>query len=76
MPFLTRVFWNDGQISDIIEVDADRSIVLQVSAHHEESRQSFEVVREQIVFFTCNQNGHSILSRTARADCVEALEAG
>jgi len=65
----------DGQISDIIEVDADRSVVLKVSAHHEASRQSFEVVREQIIFSLQSQRALNIIQDRSRR-LREALEEG
>ena len=39
----------DGSISDIIEIDANRSVVLRVTRHQEATRQPLEVVRELIV---------------------------
>ena len=66
---------DDGQISDIIEVDADRTIVLKVSTHHEASRQSLEVVREQIIFSMQSQRALNIIQdRSSRLS--EALEEG
>ena len=66
---------DDGQISAMIEVDADRSIVLQVSAHHEASRQSLEVVREQIIFSLQSQRALNIIQDRSRR-LREALEEG
>jgi len=66
---------DDGQISDIIEVDADRTIVLKVSTHHEASRQSLEVVREQIIFSMQSGRALNIIQdRSSRL--TEALEEG
>lgn len=39
----------DGGISDIIEIDANRSVVLRVTRHQEAMRQPLDAVREQIV---------------------------
>ena len=39
----------DGGISDIIEIDANRSVVLHVTRHQEAMRQSLAEVRDQIV---------------------------
>ena len=41
---------NDGQISDVIEIDAGRSVVVKVSAYHEEARKTVDEVRDDIVF--------------------------
>jgi len=65
----------EGQISDIVEVDADRSIALKVSAHHEETRQSFEVVREQIIFSLQSERALNIIQDRSRR-LSEALEEG
>ena len=65
----------EGQISDIVEVDADRSIALKVSAHHEETRQSFEVVREQIIFSLQSERALNIIQDRSRR-LSESLEEG
>jgi peptidyl-prolyl cis-trans isomerase D len=39
----------DGQISEVIELDANRSAVFKVTAYHEASRLPLDDVREQIV---------------------------
>ena len=72
--FAARVL-EDGQISDIIEVDADRSVALQVSTHHEATRQTFEVVREQIVFSQQSERALNIVQDRSRRLQV-ALEEG
>jgi peptidyl-prolyl cis-trans isomerase D len=66
---------DDKQLSAIIEVDADRSIGLQVSVHHEASRQSLEVVREQIRFSLQSERALNIIQDRSRR-LREALEAG
>ncbi len=40
----------DGQISDIVEIDRNRSVVIQVSQYHPEARKSLDEVREEIRF--------------------------
>ena len=65
----------EGQISDIVEVDADRSIALKVSTHHEETRQSFEVVREQIIFSLQSERALNIIQDRSRR-LSESLEEG
>lgn len=39
----------EGAISDIVEIDANRSVVLRVTRHQEAMRQPLDAVREQIV---------------------------
>jgi len=41
---------NDRQISDVVEVDANRSVMVQITDYHEESRLPLEDVRDDIVF--------------------------
>ena len=38
----------DGEISDVVELDANRSVVIKVTAYHEEARKTLDEVREQI----------------------------
>ena len=45
--FDSRVL-NDGEISDVIEIDANRSGVLRVAAHHESVRKPLDEVRDRI----------------------------
>jgi len=66
---------DDKQISAIIEVDADRAIVLQVSVHHKASRQSLEVVRDQIKFSLQSERALNMIQDRSRR-LREALEAG
>ena len=40
---------NDGVVSDIVELDANRAAVFRVREHHEASQQPLDEVREQIV---------------------------
>ena len=37
----------DGQISDVVEIDADRSIMVKVSEYHPAARHSLEDVRDR-----------------------------
>lgn len=66
---------DDGQISDIIEVDADRSVALQVTRHNEASRQPLEVVREEIIFSLQSERALNIIQDRSRR-LREALEEG
>jgi peptidyl-prolyl cis-trans isomerase D len=40
---------NNGAVSDIVELDADRAAVFEVREHHEAAQQPLDEVREQIV---------------------------
>ncbi|MDX1406311.1 MAG: peptidyl-prolyl cis-trans isomerase, partial [Woeseiaceae bacterium] len=40
----------DGQISDVIEIDRNRSVVIQVTEYHPEARKSLDEVRDEIRF--------------------------
>lgn len=52
----------DGEISEIIELDANRSAVFKVSAHYEATRQPIEEVRELIVGSLKAEKGRTIAS--------------
>ena len=39
----------DGQISDVIEIDRNRSAVVQVTEYHPETRESLDEVRDEII---------------------------
>jgi peptidyl-prolyl cis-trans isomerase D len=51
-----------GEISDIVELDANRSAVFKVAAHHEATRQPIEDVRELIVGALKDQKARNIAS--------------
>ncbi len=53
---------NDGEISEIIELDANRSAVFKVSNYHEATRQPMEDVREIIVSALKDSKGRNIAS--------------
>jgi peptidyl-prolyl cis-trans isomerase D len=65
----------DGEISEVIELDAGRSAVFKVTAHHEASRQPLDVVREQIIGAIRAQEAERIVFGSA-ADMLAALDAG
>lgn len=65
----------DGEISDIIELDAERSAVFRVVQFNEQERQPLDEVREQVEATLRAQKADEILS--GRADeIVAAVEAG
>jgi len=64
-----------AQISDIVEVNADRSIVVAVTNHRPATRQPLEEVRDQVVEALRAQQAEELMA--ARADeMLEALSAG
>jgi peptidyl-prolyl cis-trans isomerase D len=66
---------NEGGISDIIEIDANRSVVLRVTNHQEAQRQPLADVREQIVAAVRQSKAQAIAQE--RADKLqESLRAG
>lgn len=65
----------DGEISDVVELDADRSAVFKVTQYNEASLQPLSEVREQVEATLRSQKADELLA--ARADSiVEAVEAG
>jgi peptidyl-prolyl cis-trans isomerase D len=65
----------DRQISDVIEIDANRSIMIQVTDHHEEARRPIEDVRDDIVFALQSERAANIVEDRSRR-LREALEEG
>ncbi|MDH4048662.1 MAG: SurA N-terminal domain-containing protein [Gammaproteobacteria bacterium] len=59
----------EGGISDIIEIDANRSVVLRVVEHHEASRRPLDEMREQIV-----ESVRLTRARTIIQDKVNSLQ--
>ena len=65
----------DGQVSDIIELDANRSAIFRVAQYNEATRQPLEEVREQISASLTSQQAELIL--VARAEqMLEAVANG
>lgn len=65
----------DGQISEITELDANRSAIFKVTAHHEASRQPLEDVRDSIVAAIQEQEARTIVF-TQVEQLMAALDAG
>ena len=63
-----------GQVSDLIQINADHTVVVSVMKHNEAKRQSLDEVREQIVAtLTRNQTEELMASRAAEMqDSVDA----
>ncbi|MDA0993950.1 MAG: peptidyl-prolyl cis-trans isomerase [Proteobacteria bacterium] len=66
---------NDHEISDVIEVDVNRSVMIRVTEHHEESRRPLDAVREDIVFALQSDRALNIVDDRSRR-LREALEEG
>jgi len=62
--FDTRVLL-DGEISEIIELDANRSVVFKVTEHREASRRPMEEVREEIASAIQAQEAQTIVFNRA-----------
>lgn len=65
----------DRQISDVVEIDANRSIVVKVTAYHEEARRPLDEVRDDIRFAMQSERAVNIIEDRARR-LREALEQG
>jgi len=62
--FDARVLY-DGEISEVVELDANRSAVFTVTAHYEASRQPLEDVREDIIAALQSQEAQTIIFNRA-----------
>jgi peptidyl-prolyl cis-trans isomerase D len=60
----------DRGISDIIEIDANRSVVLRVTGHQEATRQALAEVRDQIVESVRGEKARSLVQ--ARVESLQA----
>jgi len=66
---------DERQISDIVEVDVDRSVMIRITEHHEESRRSLDDVKGEIVFAQQSQRALNMIDDRSRR-LREALEEG
>ena len=66
---------DDGQVSDVVELDADRSIMVQVTTYNPEQRRPLEEVSEQIRFQLQSARAVNIVEDRSRR-LQEALEQG
>jgi len=62
--FDARVLY-DGEISEVVELDANRSAIFTVTAHYEASRQPLEDVREDIIAALQAQEAQTIIFNRA-----------
>ena len=65
----------DGEVSEVIELDANRSAIFKVVEHYEASRQSLDDVREEIVATIKKQQAAAIVFDRA-GQLMQALDAG
>ena len=65
----------DGDVSEVIELDADRSAIFKVVEHIKASKQPLEDVREQIETVIRNQEAETIVFDQA-SQLMQALESG
>ena len=66
---------DDRQISDVVEIDANRSIMVQVTDYHEAARRSVDEVRDDIVFNLQSARALNVIEDRARR-LREALDEG
>ena len=66
---------DDGQISDVVEIDADRSIMVQVTAYNPEQRRPLEEVSDQIKFQLQSARAVNIVEDRSRR-LQESLQQG
>ena len=65
----------DGQISDVVEIDRNRSAVFQVTEYHPEARKSIDEVRSVIKFNLQSQRALNMVQERVRL-FVEKLQDG
>jgi peptidyl-prolyl cis-trans isomerase D len=56
----------NGQISDVIEIDNNRSAVVQVKEYHPEARKTLDDVREEITFTLQSERALNMIEDRAR----------
>ena len=56
----------NGQISDVIEIDLNRSAVVQVKEYHPEARKSVDDVRDEITFTLQSERALNMIEERAR----------
>jgi len=66
---------HEGQISDVIEVDINRSVVIKVKEYHEQTRKSLDEVREEIRFALQSERALNMVEDRARR-FIDALQNG
>ena len=66
---------NERQISDLVEVDANRSVMIYVTDYHPEARRALEDVHDEIVFSLQSQHALNMIEDRSRR-LQEALAEG
>lgn len=56
----------NGQISDVVEIDRNRSVVIRVTEYHPEARKTLEEVRDEIKFDLQSQRALNMVQDRAR----------
>lgn len=56
----------DGQISDVIEIDINRTAIIQVKAYHPEVRKTVDDVRDEITFTLQSERALNMIQDRAR----------
>ncbi|MDH5345612.1 MAG: peptidyl-prolyl cis-trans isomerase, partial [Gammaproteobacteria bacterium] len=69
------IVMTDRQISDVVEIDASRSLMVQVTAHYPEQRRPLDEVRDTISFQLQSSRAVNIIEDRSRR-LREALQAG
>ncbi|MCJ7592495.1 MAG: SurA N-terminal domain-containing protein [Woeseiaceae bacterium] len=64
-----------ARLSEITELDANRTMVFSVTAHNEATRDTLENVRDQIVATLTNQQSEDLMAGRAQ-QMLDAIEAG
>jgi len=64
-----------ANLSEIVEMDADRTLVFAVSKHYEATRDSLDNARDQIVAVLTSRQSESLMSGRAQ-QLLDAIEAG
>ena len=64
-----------AQMSEVIEVDANRTVVFSVRNHNEASREPLEAVRDRIVTMLTNQQAEDLMAARAQ-QMLEAVRGG
>jgi peptidyl-prolyl cis-trans isomerase D len=65
----------DGQISDVVEIDRNRSVVIKVSEYHPEARKALDEVSEEIKFNLQSERALNMIQDRGRR-FSEALQEG
>ncbi len=69
------VVLSGAQMSEVIELDADRTVVFAVTGHNEETRDTLDNVREQIMAALVNSESQQLMAARARK-MLQAIDAG